>query len=231
MKKILFIATLLLFYGCKAVYIPKELKSNLFDKFDYYGNWNDESKSLDKFAFNTYIYKEVEFDPNESNDASYIYIYPQKRQFYTIYAEYNKINFNLKKRGNFFGEGTQGEGSMHKLKIGIWYEYDYYGKLIKTIDEDKKFGKFGYNELLQFLDKEKEININKGVQRDNIGKPLFDVLFHYSDKSDKKLWLVIIYKPEDREYKNGYFIDGNTGMIIEGTPKGLNYYREIGVEF
>jgi hypothetical protein len=81
---------------------------------------------------------------------------------------------------------------------------------------------------LQFLDKEKQINLRKGiVGRNSKGMPLFKTFFHYSDKSDKKLWTIVLIN-SNGEYKKGYFIDGNTGKVIESTPKELNYYREIG---
>ena len=162
-----------------------------------------------------------------------VYIYPQKKQFYTIYNHYYASTFNLKERGKFFGsgQGVAGEGHKEKLKIGIWDEYDEKGDLIKQTDEDKKFGKFGYNELLKFMDKEKKISLKNGVVQGNSGKPLFDTYFIYSDISNKKLWIVSIFNSEGEATKGGCFIDGNTGRVLKKIPEELAYYREIGVEF
>ena len=234
MKKILFITILLLLYSCKAGYIEKEIKGNLFDKFDYQSYKNDYVGFKEGTTANSYIFNDVEFypEPSDDNDGFNILIYPQKKQLYTVYNNYNKVNYNLKQKGKFFGRGKDSvsEGSLHKLKIGIWYEYDESGKLTKKIDEDKKFGKFGYNELLKFLHKQKQINLNKDLVIAKNGKSTLYTLFHYSHKSDKKLWTVIIDNI-DGEYKNGYFIDGNTGKVLKGTPSELARYREIGFEF
>lgn len=233
MKKILFIVFMLLIYGCRTGYIEKLNNKNLFDQFDY-KNWNDD-KYKEGIRFGSYIYKGIEIDPGpDDNDDGYsIFIHPQKKQFYTIYNHYYASNFNLKERGKFFGrgQGVAEEGSIEKLKIGIWEEYDEKRNLIKQTDEDKKFGKFGYNELLKFLDAEKQINLNKGVEIDNKGKPLFETFFHYSNESEKKLWTVIIYKSDGETQNKGYFIDGNTGKVLENISNELNYYREIGVKF
>lgn len=172
---------------------------------------------------------------------AYIYIYPQKHQFYTIYNEYYKNTFNLKQRGKIFGNGHDCciiNGIVRTLKIGIWYEYDEQGKLIKQIDEDKKFGKFGYNELLKFLNKEKQINLHKGVDRDRSGDVDFEITFSYSEQSKKKLWLVNskitstqIISSQDgevRAYKrNTYYIDGNTGRVLKNFQVEKDYYKEI----
>ena len=238
MKKILFIATFLLLHSCKSGYIEKELKGNLFDKFDY-ELFNNNYEGLKKGIQNgsSYIYNGTEFYP-DSDDNWLIYIYPQKHQFYSIYNEYYRNNFNLKQRGKLFGNECYNHLINQKLKIGIWYEYDEQGKLIKETDEDKKFGKFGYNELLKFLDKEKQINLNKGVYRNNSGDIDFEIYFFNSNKSDKKLWkvrtkIVISDLGCDENgakigYKsNSYFIDGNTGEQIKNYQLAKENYKEI----
>ncbi|ELY2018408.1 hypothetical protein SL053_002332 [Flavobacterium psychrophilum] len=228
MRKALYIAIALVIIGCKTGYIEKKIKKNLFNKFDY-ENWGNE-KYKEGIGRSSYIYKRIEYRPDtDGNNGFCIYIEPQKKQFYTIYNQYYGSNFNLKERGKFFGDGqgVAGEGHIEELKIGIWDEYDEKGNLIKQTDEDKKFGKFGYNELLKFLDKEKKISLKNGVIRGKSGKPLFYTHFYYSDISDKKLWFVIIYKSDEEPSKDGYYIDGNTGRVLKNTPKEFNYYKEI----
>ncbi|WP_458008567.1 hypothetical protein [Flavobacterium sp. PL002] len=173
----------------------------------------------------------------------YIYIYPQKKQFYTIYNEYYRSTLNLSQRGKIFGNGHDCciNGTVKTLKIGIWYHYDEQGNLIKETDEDKKFGKFGYNELLKFLDKEKQINLRKGVSRNSSGDARFEIIFFYSEQSDKKLWHVFVHtglretlitprgEIGERAFQpgKGYYIDGNTGRVIKNFKVEKDYYKEI----
>lgn len=71
MRKLLIIATLVVLYGCKTGYIDKELKENLFDKFDY-NLWNNNYEGLKEgIQYQAYIYKGVEFYPA---GVGYIYI-------------------------------------------------------------------------------------------------------------------------------------------------------------
>ncbi|NRS88573.1 hypothetical protein HNQ02_001487 [Flavobacterium sp. 7E] len=241
MRKLLITASLVLLCGCKPSFIAKELKGNLFDKFDY-ELWNNDYEGFEKGHQygGSYIYKGVEFYPTIFDNAC-IYIYPQKQQFYTIYNEYNISNFNLKQRGKIFGTNQKScflDKTSVVLKIGIWYDYDENGKLIKQTDEDKKFGKFGYNELLKFLDKEKQINLRKGVSRRSNGDPDFDITFAYSHKSDKKLWIVstkIVLSDlggnengaQFGQKFNSFCIDGNTGRVIKNLKAEKEYYKDI----
>ena len=74
MRKFLITAILLLLYGCKSGYIDKELKGNLFDKFDYKLWGNDYDNYQKGIKYGAYVYKGVEFYPLLFNDA-YIHIY------------------------------------------------------------------------------------------------------------------------------------------------------------
>lgn len=109
---------------------------------------------------------------------------------------------------------------------------------LKETDEDKKFGKFGYNELLRFLDKEKQINLRKGVDRDSSGDVDFEITFFYSEQSNKKIWLINskirsfqIVSSQDGEViankRNTYYIDGNTGRVLKNFQAEKDYYKEI----
>ena len=64
---------------------------------------------------------------------TYIYIYPQKKQFYTIFNEYFYLmnNTSLRQQGKTFGWDMFLQSEM---KIGWWYEYDENGKIIKKTE-------------------------------------------------------------------------------------------------
>ena len=117
-----------------------------------------------------------------------------KNSYYEIYKEYYP-NGILKQKGSLLGEHTA---------IGMWYYYDELGNLSETVNEDRKFGKFGYMDVLDFLIK------NNYVEKDTY-KGIFKIR--------------IVFSVEDLTWRirattagyiiNDYTIDGNTGEIKE----------------
>ncbi|MDR2916332.1 MAG: hypothetical protein LBV74_16150 [Tannerella sp.] len=68
-------------------------------------------------------------------------------------------NGNIKHKGHRMTQGS--------LPIGMWEYYDEQGN--KTVvDEGAKYGKFSYNDVLLFLDKEKLIDLSTGKGLDNL---------------------------------------------------------------
>jgi hypothetical protein len=121
------------------------------------------------------------------------WVTPPVPAFYQIFITYY-ANGNLKKYGKIIGGGG--------IRIGIWEYYDEKGNKVKEVNEDEKFGKFGYNELLQFLHLNKYINLETGENRDQL-----IIVF---DEKDKK-WGVNV---TDIYYVTTYLvIDGETGKI------------------
>ncbi|WP_409417011.1 hypothetical protein [Flavobacterium sp. PS2] len=181
----------------------------------------------------------MEFYPDSWKKSWDIYVYPQEKQFYTIVYKYDYTKYTLRKKYKIFGWDSF---LRQKLKIGFSYEYDEQRNLIKETDEDKKFGKFGYNELLRFLDKEKKINLRKGLEGDINRDDKMDIGFYYSDTSNKKSWDVFVHiglaqgeitppweiGERASQPGKGYFIDGNTGEVIKRSKETIEYYKEIG---
>lgn len=126
------------------------------------------------------------------NEDGYTEIRIPKNAYYEIYKEYYP-NGVLKQKGSLFGEHTA---------IGMWYFFDEQGNLAETVNEDEKFGKFGYLDVLDFLIKSSyvEKNTHKGILKINI-------VFSVEDLT----WQIRVTMPD---YKiNDYTIDGNTGEI------------------
>jgi len=119
---------------------------------------------------------------------------PPKPAFFQIYKQYYPNGY-LKLKGKCMGDGI--------TKIGEWEYYNEKGELTSKVDEDKKFGKFGYNELLLFLHQEKYIDIKTGENREN-------VRFGYN--VENKEWGVRITKSS--HWITEYVIDGETGAVI-----------------
>ena len=120
---------------------------------------------------------------------------PPKPAFFQIYKQYYPNGY-LKLKGKCMGNGI--------TKVGEWEYYNEKGELTSKVDEDKKFGKFGYNELLLFLHQEKYIDIKTGENRERVS-------FGY-DVEDKE-WGVSITNPS--HWITEYVINGETGTVIE----------------
>ena len=118
--------------------------------------------------------------------------------FYQIFMEFHPNGY-LSRKGKIMGNGG--------VRVGEWRHYDETGQLIKTVDEDAKFGKFGYNELLLLLHKRGHINIETGAGREGL-----DISFN----SENKTWGVIT---ETNFWITIYDIDGQTGDILEMEEK------------
>jgi hypothetical protein len=119
---------------------------------------------------------------------------PPAPAFYQIFKEYYASG-NIKKYGKIIGGGN--------VRIGIWEYYDEEKNKVKEVNEDGKFGKFGYNELLQFLHLNKYINLETAENRDRL-------ILVYDEKD--KLWGVNV---TNKFYEiTNLVIDGETGKII-----------------
>ena len=119
---------------------------------------------------------------------------PPKPAFFQIAKQYYPNGY-LQLKGKCMYDGV--------TKIGEWEYYNENGELISKVDEDKKFGRFGYNELLLFLHQQKHINIETGENREN-------VRFGYD--VEKKQWGVVI--TDSSYWITEYTIDGKTGEVI-----------------
>jgi len=117
---------------------------------------------------------------------------PPKPAFHQIFREFHSSGY-LKEIGKLMGSVTE---------IGIWKYFDEAGNLIKTVDEDKKFGKFGYNELLLFLHQQGYINLETGENRKG-------ARFGYNVETGQ--WDVSV---RVGAWLTRYVIDGETGEVL-----------------
>lgn len=208
--------------SCKV--IPHKIKyqnmihiNPVFEKLDtaLYWNrssnpeWNEEKETFNKPNGNL-IYITV-----DSNEGFEEIIYVSAPEFYKIRKTFYIDGF-IKSKGLDMGAISREGGFGYGIKIGLWYYFDDKGKLTKTVNEDEKFGKFGYNELLHFLDKEHVINIRTGENREEL-KVFFDEI--------EKFWIVEVYNKVKAHIENGerdidtkdgfgYKIDGHTGKVL-----------------
>jgi len=119
---------------------------------------------------------------------------PPPPAFFKYYKEYYP-NGNLKVKGKSMGGGA--------TRVGKWEYYNENGELTSVKNEEKKFGKFGYNELLFFLHQQGHINIETGENRENA---------EFGYNSETKRWGVHVF---GKHIFTEYVIDGKSGEIIK----------------
>jgi hypothetical protein len=223
-KTILFIF-LLIASSCKTGLITDELKKGVAipERFDF-SKWENDYSQYKKHEYSdSYILEdksEVYISDNELD------LLPPKPLFYLEYKEFYD-NGSIKQRGKYFGEFKVGSNS---TKIGMWYEFDEKGNLKKQTDEDTKFGAFGYNDVLRFLDKKGAIGLHNGKNREKL-----QINYYYLATSNKKVWVVRIKIGEPTQIigegyrisqkRKSFFLDGNTGEEI--LYKNMIQYRDI----
>lgn len=100
------------------------------------------------------------------------------------------------------------------VEIGIWREYDKSGKLIREVDEDKKFEnlKVTPKELLRWMEKQGWIDLRTGKgQQTSFSNTPFLIYFTPSHKDDHARWCVsrrTMFGAEE------FVIDAETGELI-----------------
>lgn len=115
-----------------------------------------------------------------------------KNAYYEIYKEYGPEGIIILS-GKFFGDHTP---------IGIWRYYDKEGNLLEEIDNDKKFGRFGYVEVLNFL-------IGKNYVENKTYKGLSRIDISFSEEN--KTWHIRVNNPG--YIIDDYELDGDNGEI------------------
>lgn len=123
----------------------------------------------------------------------------------------------IKVKGQEFGGLDAG---LTGVKVGKWYYFDDLGKLVKTVDEDAKFGKVGYQEILALLAKDGLIDLKTGKNREQISASF------ERDENGAKIWIILVtteFHGDDYAKKWRYKIDSNTGKILEKVNLHVDY--------
>ena len=170
-----------------------KLDFNLLDKYAEKSPMDSSGKDFEYFWLFEDNGSETTISGNKRQGFA-LWQTPPPPAFFKIYKEYYPNGY-LKVKGKRMGGGA--------TMIGEWEYYDETGKLTAVKNEDEKFGKFGYNELLLFLHQQGHIDIETGKNRGNEN-------FVYS--AENKRWGVSISGPE--LWITEYVLDGETGVII-----------------
>lgn len=120
---------------------------------------------------------------------------PPKPSFYRIIKRFN-ADGSLIEKGAYIG-------SIFSGRIEKWLECDENGDF-KVVDYEKNRGRFGYMQVLKFLEKKKQINLKTGKGRERI-------TINYS--YENTCW-EIMTRVAGTYIRIKYTLDGNTGKIL-----------------
>lgn len=222
MKNIIIINFIFILFSCNG----QDSKSDSVLKEKTSKKMNMQKFDIDRFNKNKnqegiYSFKD-DFgnDVKEEGDADNGYIENLKLSNNLFYIEYKEYYTSGKIK--VIGK-TLLDNTAVGVPVDLWQYFDENGKIIKEVDENKKFGKFGPNELLKFLESEKIIDLKTGkgwYLKDN--RNSFTISFDEIDK----IWEVASSEgsmaraeksPSGQalKVKYHYLIDSNTGKIKE----------------
>lgn len=140
MKKILL--TLLLINTLVSVFAQIKTDTIMIEKFNY--------EATHEGTVDTFFLKDNWLIDIWSKSMLQMEYAPAK-DFYMILKKYH-LNGIIESRGKFLGN----------VRYGIWEFFDENGKLIKTVDEDAKFGKIKPSDLVDIIEKVGLINRETG---------------------------------------------------------------------
>ena len=202
MKKLIISKIALLFIAINCNAQTSKNENNMVERLDIERLERDAEKTVyaDGGIFYYLEYKEEDGTmvtiKGDKRDKGYGFTekrIPKNNPYYWNYKEYYPTGI-IKKTGNCFGDAA----------IELWHSFDEQGNLIKTEDEDKKFGEFKHKDILNFLIE------NNYVEKDTY-KSIFDIYIFFS--IEDLTWHI---RATSSTYKiNDYILDGNTGEVKE----------------
>lgn len=222
MKNILIISSILLLSSCNGqsskndsiVKIQTVKKKNVknFDIAQFNKNKNQEGSYTYKDSSGNEIKEEGD---SESGYTQYSKL--SNELFYVEYKEYYTSG-KIKVIGKILLDNTA-----VGVPVDRWQNFDENGNIIKEVDENKKFGKFGPKELLMFLESKKIINLRTGEgwylkdKRNSFTISYDEVDKIWEVRSTEGAMVKAEKSPTGQALKASYYylIDSNTGNIKE----------------
>ena len=122
--------------------ISNEQELNKIERFNYEATQEGTKDTL---------FKKGEWVIEIGATTKYQSEFAPAREFYMIYTSYNQ-NGNIKLRGKLLA----------RLPFGLWEYFDESGQLVKTVDEDAKFGKVKPADIVAFMERQKIFNRETG---------------------------------------------------------------------
>jgi len=165
-----------------------------FELLDKYAEKTQKKDAKGIYFQYYWMFTETDYLSGNTRNGFVVWQTPPKPAFFKIYKEYHPNGY-LRLKGKRMGGGA--------TMIEEWEYYDEKGQLTSKKNEDDKFGKFSYNELLLFLQHEGHLNLVTGENREKVD-------FGYN--VEIKQWNV--YAIDANFWVTEYVIDGETGEVI-----------------
>jgi len=154
-------------------------------------------------ALNPYLVKEL------MTNGNYLEMFKSDAGlgiYETLSNSYFQISKVYYKNGYIKAKGVEFNG--YAFNMGIWYEFDESGKLIKETDYDKPY-KFTFDDIVKFCENEK-ILLQKGPILQNTG---YHTVIRRDHNAESSWWQIEwLKKPNVIEIIK---LDGNTGKILK----------------
>jgi hypothetical protein len=196
MKKIYLIVSLaLISIFCNA---QKKIKMEKFDVESFKKNRISEQNSSNEY----YKKDGTRFTASENGLGGYnVFEYPQEPNLYYIYKSFHK-NLFLKSREKRFIRGD--------FRVGIGYEYDENGNIIKIIDYDKPFT-YTLDDILKYC-KDNKIDVHNMQTFINRSNPP-------QKETDALVWIIRYLGMYDEKHGGlvEIILDGKTGEKLKVT--------------
>lgn len=218
MKNLKYIIFLLIVVSCngqdkkddKSLNISVNKSNKMREKFDF-EEYNKRTSAVHNITKNGSL---VEMVSDEQSGGHYNIKLP-KPSFEIIYKEFNKEGLITKKE-HYLGVRT---------KVGISEYYDELGNL-KTVDEEKKFGKIKPIDALKFLEKKGILNLKTGVAKQTTyNEDDFEISFEETQGKKQYIISILEGKPNNEPFPKlgepkpylpvNYIMDGETGNVEE----------------
>lgn len=172
-----------------------------FQKFDFEKNKNDytnlpyDSSGVFRMLSDGTIFRAEDFNKTDI----WYHVIPSK--------SYVTLNYNFYPSGNLKEFGQFANFDAYVTKIGIWKTYDENGKLIKMTDEDIKFKKFTFSNVLEFMQEKGHIDLETGKNR--------TITSFYFDPKEEiwELYVQTYYNEEVEEKGIRYIINCKKGKL------------------
>lgn len=180
----------------------------------------------------------AQFNKNKNQEGSYTYKdssgneIKEEGDSESGYTQYSKLSNELfyVEYKEYYTSGkikVIGKILLDNTAVGVpvdrWQNFDENGNIIKEVDENKKFGKFGPKELLMFLESKKIINLRTGEgwylkdKRNSFTISYDEVDKIWEVRSTEGAMVKAEKSPTGQALKASYYylIDSNTGNVKE----------------
>lgn len=219
MKKIFLLLTMFMFTDCLALEKYEYIKILNFKTDSFNKKQFDKNAQLGKYIYSDKLGNKViesggeYFKSIKKEKSEYIQITILKEDpLLSVYKEFYP-NGKIKRKTLYFANSNA---------FGITQKFDKNGKIIREINEDKKYNNINYKDIIAFLIKEKLYNDHTKEINGELSITFIEKEKNNSTSEllgNKNIWIIknFISPPV---FENIYAIDAQTGEVLSHLYKG-----------